>query len=95
MCIIITIPIAGDSVRSASAHNIKLISNDQNKIWKELIKDVEKVNLNGGTPSTGAGDAVFLSLVGKNVQEGQYKSLYIPIVSVKNNDCNWNNIVIS
>ena len=31
--------------------------------------------------------------IGKNVKEGKYKSLYIPIVSVrKDSDCNWENI---
>ena len=34
-----------------------------------------------------------LNIIGKNVLEDKYKSLFIPIALVKkNSDCNWGNI---
>ncbi len=91
------IPRGGDSVRSASAHNIKIVYQDAIKILEKMITDVTKMHLNGGQGTLDdAADALFLNLIGKNVRENKYKSLYIPILSVnKPSDWNHANIIIT
>ena len=89
------IPSNSDSVRSASAHNLNIIYEDVKKLWDDIIKNVENIHLKGGEEKhvIYACDAALLDLIGENVKQNKYKSLYVPIVSVqKDSDGNWNNI---
>ena len=87
------IPKGEDSVKSASAHNIKLISQDVIKIWEQLIEYISIFNLENNQTIFRPCDANVLDIARKNVIEGKCKSLYLPIVSVrKTSDQNWHNI---
>jgi hypothetical protein len=86
-------PRGGDSVRSASSHNISKISECVLKIWKDLIDEVTKMNVEQEKWVLSPCDMHILNIIGKNVLEDKYKSLFIPIALVKkNSDCNWGNI---
>ena len=87
------IPTGCDSVRSASAHNINLIGDIVLNLWKGLIEEVEKMNLEDKKWNLSPGDMQILNLIGAKVKSGEYKSLYIPTALVrKMSDCNWANI---
>jgi len=89
------IPVGCDSVRSASIHNLNIIYEDVIKLWDNIIENIKNINLKGGEERSVICpcDAALLNLIGKNVKQGKYKSLYIPIVSVKKiSDGNWHNI---
>ena len=87
------IPIGCDSVRSASAHNINLIGDIVLNLWRSLIEEVEKMNLEDKKWDLSPGDFQLLNLIGAKVKSGEYKSLYIPTTLVrKMSDGNWNNI---
>ncbi len=88
------IPLGADSVRSSSSHNISKIGDCILKIWKDLIDEVKKMNKEQEKWKLSPCDLGILNVIGKKVIEGEYKSLFIPIVLVKKtNDCNWNNII--
>lgn len=87
------IPTCCDSVRSASAHNINLIGDIVLNLWRSLIEEVEKMNLEDKKWELYPGDAKLLNLIGGKVKGGEIKSLYIPNVLVrKMSDANWANI---
>jgi len=87
------IPTGGDSVRSASAHNINLIGDIVLNFWKGLIEEVEKMNLEDKKWDLSPADAQLLNLINAKVKSGEYKSLYIPTALVqKTSDCNFANI---
>lgn len=87
------IPTGCDSVRSASAHNINLIGDIALNLWRSLIEEVEKMNLEDKKWDLSPGDFQLLNLIGAKVKSGEFKSLYIPIISVKKtSDGNWANI---
>lgn len=88
------VPTGCDSVRAASAHNINIVGDCVLKLWKDLINTIAKMNLAEKKWNLSPADMQLLNLIGKNVRDGKYKSLYIPIISVrKTSDCNWNNII--
>ena len=87
------IPKGCDSVRSASAHNISLVGDVAISVWQGLIDEVTKMNLEDVKWNLSPGDMIILNLVGKDVLEGKYKSLYIPTALVgKPSDGNMSNI---
>lgn len=90
------IPRGGDSVRAASAHNINIVGSDVLKLWENTIEDVKKIHESNEKLVINAGiDSELLDIIGKNVIEGKYKGLYIPVTSVrKESDANWNNFSI-
>ena len=79
----------GDSVRSASAHNIKYIYEDQHSLIeniKVLLKKIHKNNTDkDGSDITfiKPSDAQLLSIIGNNVRNGKYKMLYLPWITVQ------------
>lgn len=87
------IPAPCDSVRSASAHNINLIGDVVLNLWKTLIDEVAKMNLENKKWNLDPADAKLLGLIGEKVRSGEIKSLYIPTPLVgKPSDCNISNI---
>ena len=88
------IPRQCDSVRSASVHNLNIIYNDVKKLWEETFNIVKLIHLNKKTTYLiKESDALLLDFIGENVKQQKYKTLYIPIVSVKKDkDSNWHNI---
>ena len=60
----------------------------------KYIDEVKKMNKEQEKWKLSPCDLGILNVIGKKVIEGEYKSLFIPIVLVKKtNDCNWNNII--
>ena len=87
------IPTACDSVRSATAHNIHMIGDSVLKLCKELIDEVTKLNLEYYKWELYPTDAHLLKIIGDEVMQGKYNSLYIPTsLVVKDTDCNWESI---
>jgi len=89
------IPKFGDSVKAASAHNLRLIGNEYLATREKLIKLVNETHLSKKKEEIAPADGTFLKRIGELVKSGKVKSLYIPIMSVeKKSDCNWHNIMV-
>jgi len=88
------IPLGGDSVRSASVHNINLIGDIVLNLWKSFIDEVTKMNSENMKWKLHPADMILLNIIGDKVNGGVYKSLYIPVALVKKtSDRNWHNIM--
>ena len=79
----------GDSVRSASAHNIKYIYEDQHSLIENIKVLLKKIHKNN-TDKDGSDityikpcDGQLLSIIGNNVRNGKYKMLYLPWITVQ------------
>ena len=87
------IPRSKDCVRASTAHNSHIVGEIVIKFYKDLIDNVEKSQSSETKIDFQPGDGVLLDLFNKNIRDGKYKSLYIPIISVKKaTDCNTKNI---
>lgn len=76
------IPLPCNSVRSASVHNINIIGDIVLNLWKTLMDEVAKMNLEDKKWNLYPADAKLLGLIGSKVKSGELKSLYIPTTLV-------------
>ena len=84
----------GGSVRASTAHNIKIIGEEQIQIFNEIFNIVLKRHGKEDEEEIFPADAMFLELMGEKIKKGIYKSLYVPILSVvKSSDGNAENIM--
>jgi hypothetical protein len=77
-----------DSVRSASAHNLKYLFEDQMSVIEQTETKLKAIHKNN-TDKEGsdrsritACDATLLKIIGNNVDNGKYKMIYLPWTTV-------------
>ena len=88
------IPKVSDSVRAASAHNINIVGQTTMETWKKIIENVKKLHITEPKYNLYYADAQLLNDIAENIKLGKYKSLYIPVISVRKlSDDNWANIL--
>lgn len=89
------IPVGCTCVRSSTAHNLHLLSDDTLSLWKEIEESAMAVHAadKNDKGMINPADAQLLDRVGTKVRNGEYKSICCPIKTVtKLSDANWNNI---
>lgn len=87
------IPKPCDSVKAATIHNISVMGDDVLHAYRDMIKNIDLVHNSVHKKRIVPGDAQILRIIGHNVKNNKYKSLYVPITTVsKKSDCNWKHI---